>query len=117
MSSKEDYSIYYDLADYLFYNVNKKYQENGYLKGFDFYLILIWKANRAKFRNAKKIFNKFKNKTFDEGLEILTKKIFNAKSDLERVQILFNWKFRVATVSAILSVLYPIHYFSIIHLI
>ncbi len=110
MSSKEDYSIYYDLSDYLFHNVHKKYQENGYLEGFDFYLILIWKANRAKFRNAKKVFNKSKNKTFDEGVEILTKQIFNARSDFERVQILFNWKFRVATASAISSVLYPNKY-------
>lgn len=102
-----DYTKYYDLEKYLFQDVTKKFQKNGYLEGFDFYLILIWKANRAKHRNALKIINKAKNKTFDEGVEILTQQIFNAKSDLVKIKILFDWEFRVPTASAILTVLYP----------
>lgn len=107
MSEKIDYEQFYDLERYLFEDVTDFFRENGYLSGVQFYCILIWKAERAKFLNARKIMNKDRSKTFDENVKILTSKISSASSDLERTIILFDWKFRIATASAILTVLYP----------
>ena len=54
----ENYSKYYDLNTYLFREVSKKYQEMGYIDAFDFFCIIIWKANRAKTNMLKKIITK-----------------------------------------------------------
>jgi len=107
MSEKIDYEQFYDLEHYLFEEVTKFFELNGYLSGVQFYCILIWKADRAKSYNARKILNKDKSKTFDENVKLLTDEIYGAQSDLERIKILFDWKFLIATASAILSVLYP----------
>ena len=44
--------------------------------------------------------------------------IYRAPSDLERIKILFDWEFRIATASAILTVLYPqrsnIYYYRVV---
>lgn len=107
MSEDINYEKFYDLENYLFKDITNFFQSNGYLTGFQFYLILIWKADRAKSYNAQKILDKDKSKTFDEGVKILTYKIYEAKSNLDKIKILFNWKFLIATASAILTVLYP----------
>jgi len=107
MSEDINYEKFYDLENYLFKDITNFFHLNGYLTGFQFYLILIWKAVRAKSFNARKILNKEKSKTFDEGVKILTHKIYEAKSNLDKIKILFNWEFRIATASAILTVLYP----------
>ena len=52
-----DYSKFYrnDLEKYLFDDVINKFEENGYINAFDFFCIIIWKANRAKTKVANKI--------------------------------------------------------------
>jgi len=102
-----NYAKFYDLESYIFGEVTKFFHEKGYLEGFHFYLILIWKANRAKHRNALKILNNAENKSFDEGVKLLTHQINKAETDLEKIKTLYEWKFRTATASAILTVLYP----------
>ncbi len=107
MSEDIDYEKFYDLESYLYKDVTEFFQLNGYISGVQFYCILIWKAERVKFLNARKIIKKEESKTFDENVKILTREIHRAKSDLERIKILFDWEFRIATASAILTVLYP----------
>ena len=107
MSEKIDYEQFYDLERYLFEDVTKFFELNGYLSGVQFYCILIWKAERAKFKNARKIIKKKESKSFDKGVKTLTGAIYSAHSDLERIKILFDWKFWLPTASAILTVLYP----------
>jgi len=107
MSEKIDYEKFYDLERYLFNDVNEFFRLNEYINGVHFYCILIWKADRAKFSNARKITNKDLSRTFDENVKTLTHEIHRAKSDLDRIKILFDWKFWIATASAILTVLYP----------
>ena len=46
------YLEYYNLNDYLFGTVNKRFHENGSIGSFDFFCIVIWKANRAKSKIA-----------------------------------------------------------------
>ena len=43
-----DYLRYYDLEAYLFEDVTSRFRTAGSLSAFDFFLIVIWKANRAK---------------------------------------------------------------------
>ena len=107
MSEKIDYEQFYDLERYLFKEVTEFFHLNGYISGVQFYCVLIWKAERAKFKNARKILKKEESNSFDEGVKILTGAIYSAHSDLERIKILFEWKFWLPTASAILTVLYP----------
>lgn len=107
MSEDINYEKFYDLESYLFKDVSKFFQLNGYISGVQFYCILIWKAERAKFKNARKILKKEGSKSFDENVKTLTREIHGAKSDLDRIKILFAWDFWLATASAILTVLYP----------
>ena len=107
MNEKIEYERFYNLERYLFEDVTEFFQVNGYLSGVQFYCILIWKADRAKTYNAQKIMDKDRSKMFDENVKTLTGEINRAHSDLERIKILFDWKFWPATASAILTVLYP----------
>jgi hypothetical protein len=54
-----DYRIYYDLEQYLFRDVNSHFRDNRKLDAFDFFCIVIWKANRAKSRVASLLLKKF----------------------------------------------------------
>ena len=42
-----DYLRYYDLERYLFEDVHRRFHEEGSIGAFDFFSIVIWKANRA----------------------------------------------------------------------
>jgi len=43
-----DYIKYYDLENYVLTDVRDKFYRDRYLTAFDFFCIVIWKANRAK---------------------------------------------------------------------
>ena len=43
---------FYNLENYLFEEVSKRFSEHGYLEVFDFFCIVIWKANRSKSKIA-----------------------------------------------------------------
>ena len=107
MSENVNYEKFYDLESFLFKDVTEFFKSNGYINGVQFYCILIWKAERAKFKNARKILKKDESKSFDENIKTLTREIHGAKSDLDKIKILFDWDFWLATASAILTVLYP----------
>jgi hypothetical protein len=100
----------YHIEEYLFDTVRNKFHKEGKLSAFDFFCIIIWKANRAKSNIAKKLLEKdSKNrKDLNTIVEDLTNAVFNAKSDEDRMRILIkDWKFRLPMASAILTVLYP----------
>jgi hypothetical protein len=84
----KSYQKIYNTEDYLFKEVHEKFQKAGYLVGLDFYLILIWKTNRAKFKNAQKIKKKYPGKTFEENVKILINDIYNAKSPIDNIIII-----------------------------
>lgn len=48
MGDLEKYLKYYWLENYLFDEVNRNFQERGYLTPEEFFAIVIWKSNRAK---------------------------------------------------------------------
>lgn len=50
-----DYLEYYDLERYVFEDVQRRFHAKHSVGAFDFFSIVIWKANRAKFKIALKL--------------------------------------------------------------
>ena len=50
-----DHLRLYDLERYLFKAVNPTFQRDGRLTAFDFFCIVVWKANRAKSKVALRL--------------------------------------------------------------
>jgi hypothetical protein len=105
-----DYLKLYDLERYLFDDVRTSFQKNNKLSAFDFFCIIIWKANRAKSKMALKLVSHKGNCRNDLNTIVgtLTSAIANAQEDKARMRILIeDWAFRLPMASAILTVLYP----------
>lgn len=97
---------YSDLENYVFTDVHAKFKDNGFLSAFDFFCIVIWKANRAKSKVAKRLLKH--NKNLEEGVKELTNEIFTAENPKRKFEILFTeYGFRLPMASAILTALYP----------
>lgn len=62
-----DPNRYYDLESYLLGEVRSRFASEGSLGAFDFFSIVIWKANRAKSKIAELLRRKDRNKR--EALE------------------------------------------------
>jgi hypothetical protein len=107
---KIDYRKLYDLENYLFEDVARGFSELGYLKAFDFFCIVIWKANRSKSKIAKRLLRK-EHPDLDSAVVALTKSLANAGDNKVRMKILIvDWEFRLPMASAILTVLYPMSF-------
>lgn len=103
-----DYRKFTDLEKYLFENVNKNYHKNKYLNAFDFFCIIIWKANRAKTKIAKKILEIGKNSSLEIIVKMLTSELYKKQFPKDKLKYLIEeWKFRLPISSAILTVFYP----------
>lgn len=105
---KEDYRNYYHLESYLEQTVKARFDEKGELGAFDFFCIVIWKANRAKSRVAKRIKRLGAPNNLDDSVRALTKEVWLADTNKSKLKILIKkWEFSLPMASAILSVLYP----------
>ena len=103
----EDYKNYYYLESYLEQTVKARFDKCRQLGAFDFFCIVIWKANRAKSRIANKI-KLIGEGNLDESVRALTGEIAKAPTDRSKLEVLIRkWKFSLPMASAILSVLYP----------
>jgi hypothetical protein len=105
-----DYCRYYDLETFLFEDVSKRFHDHGSIGAFDFFSIIIWKANRAKSLTAKRLRKcAMPGETLDALCHRLTEEVFRAPSPEVRfmVLILSPWRFALPMASAILTVLYP----------
>ena len=101
-----DYIEYVNLGSYLFNTVRTRFATQGYLDAFDFFSIVIWKANRAKSKIAKKMIN-HGGVPLEAIVRIITEGISQAATPEEKLRILWDGEFRVSMASAILTVLYP----------
>jgi hypothetical protein len=100
----------YNLESYLFDTVSPGFHRDGKLSAFDFFCIVIWKANRAKSRVAQRLLKKDRKgrENLVDIVEELTGQIYRARENKERMRILIEeWEFRLPMASAILTVLYP----------
>ncbi len=96
----------YDLENYVLTDVRENFNRDGYLNAFDFFCIVIWKANRAKTKIAQRLLKR--NPDIEQSVRELTGKIFTAKDDKQKLKVLIDdYKFRLPMTSAILSLLYP----------
>ena len=103
----EDYGKYHDLERYLLEEVQPCFERNLRLSSFDFFCIVIWKANRSKSKIAKKLLSKGYS-DFDSAVAALVLAILSASSNEERLRVLVSdWTFRLPMASAILAILYP----------
>lgn len=99
-----DYSKYYDLESFLFNDVSSNFSKRGYLTAEEFFCIIIWKANRAKSKIAKKFENE---NNIDEAIKKLTSSIYQSATKKDKLAVLMNdYSFYLPMASAILSVLY-----------
>ena len=105
----EQYLQFYNLESYLFDTVRQRFAIEGHLNGFDFFCIVIWKANRAKSKIAKKLLKAFKGMTLDDAVLELTKGIATQETPAEKLRFMLSGKtpFALPMATAILSVLYP----------
>lgn len=108
MPNSMDYLSQYDLEKYLFESVSSRFRNDGYLYAYDFFCIIIWKANRAKTKIAKRLMEYSSFSNLDEAAFELTKGIGEAIDHKERLRYLMKeWGFQLPMATAILTVLYP----------
>ena len=101
------YCKYYHLENYLFDEVSPNFQRTNQLSAFDFFCIVIWKANRAKSKIAKRFLDRGYS-SLDDAVTTLTQQIIKAESSKEKMRVFLEvWKFYLPMASAILTVLYP----------
>ena len=101
---------YYDLEAYLLNDVRLRFHAHGFLGAFDFFSIVIWKANRAKTHVARRLLNRDPKHrvTLEPIVRDLTRSLHRARSDEERMRVLLqDWGFALPMASAILAILWP----------
>ena len=95
------------LEFYLLDVVTSRFHAQGCIDAFDFFCIVIWKANRAKSKIAKRLM-KDREEGLDQIVQQLTTKIYRAPTHRDRLHILMKeYGFLFPMASAILTVLYP----------
>ena len=72
-----DYLPYYWLEDYLFSTVCPRFHRDESLSAFDFFLIVIWKSNRAKSKIATGLLDGT-HTDLDKAVRNLTKQVHDA---------------------------------------
>ncbi len=102
-----DYIDYYYLERYIFTTVNAHFKAQGWLSAFDFFCIVIWKANRAKSKIARRLLTKgYPN--LEDAVRSLTQEIAQQESAKAMLRCLIrDWGFLMPMASAVLTVLYP----------
>jgi hypothetical protein len=104
--SNVDYRKYYHLERYLFDDVTKLFEKNKTLSAYDFFCIVIWKANRAKSKVAERLLSHGHN-DLNQAVSALIGNIAVAQDEKARMKVLVSdWGFRLPMASAILTVLY-----------
>jgi hypothetical protein len=106
----EDYRKYHDLERYLLEEVQPKFERDRCLSTFDFFCIIIWKANRSKSKIANKLIS-MGYPDLDSTVTALVSAIVSAPTTKERLRVLIeDWKFRLPMASAMLAILYPLEF-------
>ncbi len=94
----------------MFEDVHQRFHSDRSLSAFDFFSIIIWKANRAKSKIALKllIHDQAGRRDLDAIVRALTADLYAAPDAKTRLRILFKeWGFALPMASAILTVFWP----------
>ena len=102
-----EYRELYWLENYLFSHISPRFAATKTLSAFDFFCIVVWKANRAKSKVARRLLEAgFPD--LSSAVAALAHDIGEAPDPKERLRVLLGrWGFRLPMASAILTVLYP----------
>lgn len=105
----DEFLQYYNLENYLFDVVQRRFAASGTLSAFDFFCIVIWKANRAKSRIAERLLEHGPGYAdLESAVGALLAEVSAAEDVKGRLRVLMSgWKFRLPMASAILTALYP----------
>ena len=101
---------YYDLEGYLLGEVQGRFRSQGYISAFEFFSIVIWKANRAKSHIARRLIKVDpKGRTALEPIvRDLTSSLAKATDERSRLRFLVEtWGFGLPMATAILAILWP----------
>lgn len=102
-----DFRQYYDLESYLFDTVGPRFTRQGHLSAADFFCIVIWKANRAKGKIARRLLAQGYD-DLDVAVHALTSGLAQRTNARDRLRYLWeDWELRLPMASAILAVFYP----------
>lgn len=108
LNDQLDYRKFYNLEAYLLDDVSKRFRNTGTLSAFDFYCILIWKANRAKNKQVDRLLRKSGSHSFEQTVLRLVDTLVQSQDPKDKLRVLIrDWGFRLPTASAILTILYP----------
>ena len=106
MNSNEELALY-DLEQFLFQVVSTHYQDGLPISAFEFFSIVIWKANRAKSKVASRL-QKKSGQNLETAVAQLVADLRRANTPEDRLRVLFvDWGFWLPMASAILTVFYP----------
>jgi hypothetical protein len=99
--------VFYNPESYLFPELARLFAETGQLDPTALYLILDWKAPRARTRHLARV-SKIAGGDFEKAAGKIASDLIATVSPEERMGVLLTkWGFRLPTASAILAVLYP----------
>lgn len=102
-----DYLKFYDYESYLMGEVAHQFHESGTLAPVDFYMLLIWKANRAKRFHWERLQKKASG-SFKSAVSKIASSLWSCSERKERFRVLVeDWGFALPTATAILAILYP----------
>jgi len=105
-----DPSRYYDLEGYLLGEVRARFHAQGFLSAFDFFSIVIWKANRAKSHIARRLrkVDQLGRVDLEAIVRDLTSSLASATDERSRMRLLMaEWGFGLPMATAILAMLWP----------
>lgn len=106
MDDQQNYLDYYDNETYLL-RVGDGFRRTGKIEPADFYMILVWKANRAKNYHRDRL-KDIAGSNFATAVSTMAFDLFCATEKKQRLEVLLEkWKFALPTASAILTILYP----------
>ncbi len=100
----------YDLETYLLEDVRLRFHKEGSIGAFDFFAIVIWKANRAKSKIAALLRREddAKRQDLDSIVRDLTRSLRRAGNAEERLRLMIErLRFGLPMASAILTILWP----------
>ena len=102
-----DPTFYYEPARAYFPELARRFAATGRITSEEMYLILAWKAGRARTRQRDRLVSKAGG-SFGAAVKSITAGLRATPDPEQRLKLLMNkWGFRLPTASAILAVLYP----------
>ena len=106
MDDSTDYLKFYDDEHYLLAEVGPRFRDGGTIDAADFYMILIWKANRAKTYHLKRLKSLVQGGTLQDAVNQIAASVKKSATGKERLRVLMaDWWFSLPTASAILTIL------------